>query len=227
MDIFNTKELISVFSEPIQVIFLLSIATILGLLVSWVYNRTHRGFSYSQSFNVTLVIMSTISTLIIIVIGDNLARAVGLFGAFSIIRFRTAVKDARDTAFMFFVLAIGLAVGTGSIQIGVAGTIFISALIFILHFLNFGGIKKLDYILNFRMDSKDHAEGIFKILFKKYLKSHNLLNVETKEKGKYMVFTFNISLKNQDLLKEFLDKMHGLKGITEVNVVSSKYDLVY
>ena len=227
MNLFKTKELVKMFSDPIQVSFLLSLATLLGLIISWTYYKTHRGFSYSQSFNLTLILMTVITTLIIMVIGDNIARAVGLFGAFSIIRFRTAVKDVRDTAFMFYSLAIGLAVGTGSILIGITGTIFISLLVFILHYINFGGIKKLDYILNFKMDATNHADEIFKIIFSQYLKLHNLLNVEAKDKGKIMIFTFNINLKNKNNLQEFLNKMNELKGISDVNVVSSKNDLVF
>ncbi|MCK5460781.1 DUF4956 domain-containing protein [Candidatus Gracilibacteria bacterium] len=227
MDIFKTKELIRLFADPLQIVFLLGLSTVLGLIIAWTYHRTHRGFSFSQNFSNTLVLMTVITTLIIMIIGDNIARAIGIFGAFSIVRFRTAVKDARDTAFVFFALAVGLAIGTGSIPIGIVGTIFVSALIFGLYFGNFAGPKKLDYVLNFRMDAKEHDESIFKNLFSKYVKSEMLLNVESKERGKFLIFTFNISLKNNIFLKDFLDELATLKGISEASMVSSKSDLEF
>ncbi|MDH3324859.1 MAG: DUF4956 domain-containing protein [Candidatus Peregrinibacteria bacterium] len=227
MDIFKAKEVVKMFSDPIQIIFLLGLAALLGMVISWTYHRTHKGFSYSQSFANTLILMTVITTLIIMVIGDNIARAIGIFGAFSIVRFRTSVKDTRDTAFIFFALAIGLAVGTGSLAIGITGTIALSILIFALYHGNFAGPKKLDYVLNFKMDSKDHADNIFKTIFAKHLKTETLLNVESKDRGNHLVFTFNIGLKNKDSLKEFLNELNQLKGISDVNVVSSKNDLEF
>ena len=94
------------------------IAFILGVIISWIYRRTHRGYSYSNSFISTLTILSMVTAFVMMVIGNNIARAFSLVGALSIIRFRTAVKDTRDTAFVFLSLAVGMAVGTGSRQPG-------------------------------------------------------------------------------------------------------------
>ncbi len=226
-DIFATRELIETFSEPLQLLIIFSLATLLGLIIAWTYHKTHRGFSYSQSFSITLIIMTVITALIIVLIGDNIARAVGVFGAFSIVRFRTAVKDPRDTAFVFYCLAAGLAVGAGSFMIGIMGTIFIAALIFALHFSNFGGIKKLDYVLNFKIEAKHHVDDLFKNLFSEYLKSQILLNVESKDRGKYLFFTFNLRLKKDEKLKEFLEKLNQFETVSDVNLVSSKNNLEF
>src|SRR6478752_4319478 len=84
-----------------------------GLFLSWLYRRTYRGSSYSITFDRALVTLTVITAIVIMVIGNNLARAFGLVGAMSIIRFRTAVKDAQDLVFIFFSLAVGLASGVG------------------------------------------------------------------------------------------------------------------
>ncbi len=222
-----TRDLVENFNDPFQLLIILGISTALGIIIASTYHKTHRGFSYSQSFSITLILMTVITTLIIVLIGDNIARAVGVFGAFSIVRFRTAIKDPRDTVFVFFALAAGLAIGSGSFIIGMVGTLAIALLIFMLHFTNFGGIKKLDYVLSFKMEAKHHVEEIFNGLFAKYLRSRNLLNVESKDKGKYMFFTFNIRLINEDSMKEFLKELNDFESVTDVNIVSSKNDLEF
>ena len=227
MDIFKTKELVQLLSDPIQIIFLLGLSTFLGMIIAWTYHKTHRGYSFSQNFSNTLILMTVITTLIIMVIGDNIARAIGIFGAFSIVRFRTAVKDARDIAFVFFVLAIGLAVGTGSLSIGIVGTLFLVGLLLLLHFINFAGPKKMDYVLNFKMDAKHHDEGVFKSLFSQYVKTEVLLNVKAKDRGNFLIFTFNVSLHRTENLANFLEALSQLEGISEVHMVTSKSDLEF
>jgi len=227
MDIFKTKELVSMLDDPLQIIVLFAISIPLGFLIAWVYQRTHRGFSYSQSFSITLVLLTVITTFIIVIIQDNIARAIGIFGAFSIIRFRTAIKDSRDIAFIFLTLAVGLSIGAQYFQLGITSTILICLLIFIIHKTNFGGLRKLEYVLNFKMDSDKHSNNIFKDTFDKYLKKQALLNVDAKDKGNYMIFTFNVSLKDSNKLDLFINEMNQTDGVYDVSVVSSKSDLEF
>ncbi|MDD4351701.1 MAG: DUF4956 domain-containing protein [Candidatus Gracilibacteria bacterium] len=225
MDFLKAKDLVPIL-DPLQVGILLIFAIALGLAIAWTYRKTHRGFSYSQSFSITLVVVTVVSAFIILLIEDSIARAIGLFGAFSIVRFRTAIKDTRDIAFVFFALATGLAVGTGSIAIGITGVLIICTLIFLLHLSNFGGLRKLEYVLNFVMDAKQ-SQDVFQDVFNEYLKTRNLLHVEAKDKGKVLFFSFNISLKYEDKMKEFLGDLNKVPGIEDVNVISSKNDLEY
>jgi len=227
MDIFKTKELVSMLDDPLQIIVLFAISIPLGFLIAWVYQRTHRGFSYSQSFSITLVLLTVITTFIIVIIQDNIARAIGIFGAFSIIRFRTAIKDSRDIAFIFLTLAVGLSIGAQYFQLGITSTVLICLLIFIIHKTNFGGLRKLEYVLNFKMDSDKHSNNIFKDTFDKYLKKQALLNVDAKDKGNYMIFTFNVSLKDSNKLDLFINEMNQTDGVYDVSVVSSKSDLEF
>ena len=105
---------ISTIYDPNEVIINLILAFFLGLVISAVYKKTHKGLSYSQSFMVTNIFVTVIVCMVIMIIGNNLARAFALVGALSIIRFRTVVKDTKDTAYIFWSLASGMAAGTGS-----------------------------------------------------------------------------------------------------------------
>ena len=94
---------------PQQIIINLFISFVLGVVISIVYKKTHKGLSYSQSFMITNIFVAVIVCMVIMIIGNSLARAFALVGALSIIRFRTVVKDTKDTAYIFWSLAAGMA----------------------------------------------------------------------------------------------------------------------
>jgi hypothetical protein len=111
------------------IVFNMAITMVLGLFVYFIYKKTFRGVLYSQSFNLTLVIIAMTTAIIIMLIGSNLALSLGMVGALSIVRFRSAIKEPRDLAFLFWAIGVGLAAGTGAFLIAVIGSIFIAVLI--------------------------------------------------------------------------------------------------
>ncbi len=123
------------------------VATVLSIMVAIAYRSTHRGMQYSSSFAMTLVMLAAVGTLVMVVIGDSLARAFGVFGALSLIRFRTAVKDPKDIAYVFLALAIGMAAGTGRYVTAATGTVMMLSVILLLHALRFGTRTRDDYLL--------------------------------------------------------------------------------
>ncbi|MFO7999020.1 MAG: DUF4956 domain-containing protein, partial [Bacteroidales bacterium] len=116
----------------------LIVALLCGVIISMVYRYTYKGLNYSASFAVSIVMLTMITSIVIMVIGNNLARAFGMVGAMSIIRFRTAVKDASDIMFIFFALTIGLACGVKLYAVALFGTVFISGVFIIMSLLDFG-----------------------------------------------------------------------------------------
>ena len=172
-------ENVSAVYNPQEILINLTLSFILGVIVSIVYKKTHKGLSYSQSFMITNVFVAVIVCMVIMIIGNSLARAFALVGALSIIRFRTVVKDTKDTAFIFWSLATGMASGTGSYFLAISGTIILSIIAFILHKTNFGSIVKSEFILQFRINSseKNLSESFIKII-QQYIKSNVLLNSE-------------------------------------------------
>ena len=227
MDLFANSNLLQSLAGPLDLALLLLTSVAFGFVISFLYRSTHRGFSYSQSFSVAVLLITVITTLIIVLVEDNIARAIGIFGAFSIIRFRTAVKDVRDIVYIFFALAIGLAVGVRAIAAGVVGLSIIGLLIMFLHKTNFGGLRKLEYVLNFRLDTDKSSGDTFEGILRAFLRNKTLLHVEAKDRGKVLDYTFEISLKNDDLLEEFVSKLQMLSGVYDVSVVSSKNDIEY
>lgn len=113
----------------LQLCFSLLLAAVLSAFMYFVYRGTYRGTLYSKNFNVTLVLVALITTVVMIVIGTNLALSLGMVGSLSIIRFRTAIKEPRDIAFVFWAVAIGLACGSEFYLAGVLGSALIAVVL--------------------------------------------------------------------------------------------------
>ena len=117
---------------PIQTVLLvLLVAFLVSLIIYLTYKNTYTGVLYNPRFNVSLIMITMITTMVMVVIGSNISVSLGMVGALSIIRFRTAVKDPRDTAFIFWCVVSGLACGTQNYTIVIVGSVFICLILFL------------------------------------------------------------------------------------------------
>ena len=202
---------------PIQTVFLiLVIAFIVAMIIFLTYKNTYTGVMYNPRFNVSLVMITMVTTIVMVVIGSNISVSLGMVGALSIIRFRTAVKDPRDTAFIFWGVVSGLACGTQNYTIVLAGSIVICLLLF--------GFK--------RFIQKD--DKYLLIVKGKYLEIKNIEKLLAKKtkyyacKGKYinnsnteLIYDVRLKNKNDD---SFINTLKDNSGIDVVNLVSNNTD---
>ena len=107
---------------------------VVGMIIAFVYKRCYRGVLYSPNFALTLIMLTLITTPVVMCIGSNIALSMGMVGALSIVRFRTAVKDPLDTAYMFWALTMGILLGAGLYLIALIVVLCISVLLFVLTF---------------------------------------------------------------------------------------------
>ncbi len=133
-----SSQTITLSSLPL-VLFSIILAFVVGLFIFWVYKTNYRGVMYSSSFGMTLVLMTLITTPVVMCIRESIQLSMGMVGALSIVRFRTAVKDPLDTAYMFWALTMGILLGAGQFFLAILATILIAALIFVLVRLSFKG----------------------------------------------------------------------------------------
>jgi uncharacterized membrane protein YhiD involved in acid resistance len=223
----NINEISHIY-HPGEIIVNLVISFILGIIISLVYKKTHKGLSYSQSFLITNIFVCVIVCMVIMIIGNSLARAFALVGALSIIRFRTVVKDTKDTAYIFWSLAAGMACGTGSYFLALAGTIIISGIAFILFFTNFGSIIKSEFILQFRTVAGDNkVTSEYNKIISNYAKSSTLLHSEASGDGKTIKISFDIVMKEDMQQDELISKIANISGLSEVVLVAAKSDVDY
>ena len=220
----SLKEFQDVYFPP-EIIINLLLAFILGVVISTIYKKTHKGLSYSQSFMITNIFICVIVAMVIMIIGNNLARAFALVGALSIVRFRTVIKDTKDIAFIFWSLAAGMGAGTGSYFISIVGTIFLVLIAIVLFKTNFGSIYKSEFILQFRYLKYEGEQAKYLNLIKQYARSHTLLNAEPSGDAKTIKLTFDILMKEDKDLNEFINEISKLKNVSEVSLTAAKNDI--
>ena len=211
---------------PIEIVGNLALAVALGLIIALVYRSTHKGLSYSQSFTLTIVFVTLIVSMIMMVIGSSLARAFALVGALSIIRFRTVVKDTKDTAYVFAGLAAGMAAGTSSYFLGVVGTIFVCATAAVLYRSNFGALYKSEFILRFGFDQEANSQDYLEKI-NAHSRRSNLLHVEPSGDGRYLKLTYDIVLQEDTSAEQLSREIDATEGTSDVVLIASKNDVDY
>ncbi len=112
-------------------IIAMGIAFALGLFILWVYKKTYNGVMYSSGFGLSLVAMAMITTLVILAVTSNVVLSLGMVGALSIVRFRTAIKEPMDIAFLFWAIAVGIVLGAGMIPLAVFGSVFVGMVLWV------------------------------------------------------------------------------------------------
>ena len=216
----------SVFNySPIEVVINSLIAFLLGLFIAYIYKKTHQGLSYSQSFVLTIIFVTIIIGIVMMVIGNSLARAFALVGALSIIRFRTVVKDTKDTAYVFMALAVGMAAGTGNYFIAIYATAFMSGVAWLLYKFNFGVQRSSDFILRFYYDKT--SEDSYVSYINKNSQNNALLHMEPSGNKEKLYMTYDISLKEDVEMNTFIQDFSKIDGISEVVLVSAINDITY
>ncbi len=197
------------------------VATMCGFFIAFLYKYTYSGLNYSSAFNVSLVMLTMITAVVIMVIGNNLARAFGMVGAMSIIRFRTAVKDASDIMFIFFALTIGLASGVKLYSIAVVGTLFIGFIYFIITKMNFSLPVKREFLMQIVSNENQTEENPFADVLQKYCGKHKLVNIKSLgERGddSQMEFSFYVTLKNEARAPLMVKEIKSIKGVEQTNL---------
>lgn len=201
-----------------MVAILLLTAGVLGIYLFFVYRFMTADSFYSKSFNVSLILMCVITAAIIVTIQSSVVVSLGMVGALSIVRFRTAVKDPLDLIFMFWSISVGIICGAGMPALAVM--LSLGTTVLALVFYRLPDARK-SMILVINASSNDCAETVFGIVGrydKKYtVKSRNLTKDNTD-------FLLEVRLKNYE---ELLKELNEIEEVTSVSVVAHKGDSIY
>ena len=114
-----------------QILVNIAFSALIGVLIYLSYYLSHRGTIYSKKFNLSLVVLTVLTGVVMTVIGNNLALSLGMVGALSIVRFRTAIKDARDTMYIFWAIVVGICCGVSDFLVAGIGTGIVFLILFI------------------------------------------------------------------------------------------------
>lgn len=212
-DIFKSSFLENVTSiSVLDMALALVLAFGLGLFIFFVYKKTYQGVMYSSSFGVTLIALTMITTLVILAVTSNVVLSLGMVGALSIVRFRTAIKEPLDIAFLFWSIAVGIVLAAGFIPLAVIGSVIIG--IILLVFVN----RKSHcnpYILVLQCDGSESEKNAKAFLEK----NSQRCSVKSKSARKGAVeVNFEIRLKDDNT--DFINKLADMQGIHSAVLVS-------
>ena len=207
----------------VATVFFLSI--LLSLFVGWIYRATHRGVSYSQTFVHTLVLFGVVVSFIMLIIGTNIARAFTLVGALSIIRFRHAVKESRDVAFVFLVMSVGMACGTRFYMLATFGTLCLTGAVVMMTKLDLFAKVIRERILIVRVPSMLKHDEVFPEVFRKHLDEFNLISLETVGDGQLQEAVYSVVLKPRADADRFIEAVREANGSNKVTLVLGQQEI--
>ncbi len=219
MDIFDIQGVTSEFTI-LDVVLVLTLSFLLSAFIGWVYQSTHRGTSYTQSFVFTLVMNGMIVALVMLIVGSNIARAFSLVGALSIIRFRNAVKETRDVGFIFFTMAIGMAIGTRFYSLGVISAVVISLAVILMTRLNWFEREMTTQILRIYVPTDTSFDLLFDSTFLKYTSVSELISVDTIQDETLTELVYSIGIKKSTLMQDFIAEIKKLNGNNKVTLIA-------
>ncbi len=201
-----------------DVLLAMTVSALLVTALAHLYRSTHRGTSYSQTYVVTLFIMAVATAVIMMIIGSNIARAFSLVGALSIIRFRTAVKDARDTGFLFAAIVIGMGCGTQFYMPAIAFTAFIFVLVLLLDTFEFGGKAKPDNIIRITFKKDEDTVAFVDEGMRATFKTPRLLNRVLDFEDDLQTSVYAARRADPEAIADFESQMRGQPGVVQVAV---------
>lgn len=203
-------------SEDILIGF--GISLLLASLIYMTYKVTYRGVAYNKNFNCSLVMMTLVTSMIMMVIGSNIALSLGMVGALSIVRFRTAVKDSRDTVYIFWCIAVGLSCGVSIYDIAIVGTIFVSIVIMLFSIKSDSHEKYLLVIRGVSSCEEQVYGEIFSDIKNYKIRSRNISNNNME-----MIAEVKVK-KGEDII--ILRNLNKIRGINSVNLVSQSGEII-
>lgn len=195
----------------------LGLAFCIGLFIYAVYKKTFKGVMYSKSFSTSLIVLCMITSLVILAVTSNVILSLGMVGALSIVRFRTAIKDPMDIAYLFWAIAVGIVLGAGLIPLAIVGSLFIGLVLVI--FTNKSNSDN-PYILIINCDDESVENNVLKIIGNKVKKY--VIKSKTVTGGAGVEFTIEVRLKTMET--SFVNEISREDGVNSAVLVSYNGD---
>lgn len=200
-----------------QTVLALLVAFVLGKLVAMAYEWTYEGLSYSRTFVQALVLAAVVSAVLMLAIGDNLARGLGILGTMALVRFRTNVRDSRDMVFIFASLAVGVASGVRSFPVAVTGTIAFCLAAALVQVSPFGRRRRFDGMLRFWLPREEGAGESVRHVLSTHCRNFVLVALRDVAQGETLEYAYQVKLRDvgsPDRLVRALDALPGIGGLS-------------
>lgn len=208
----GTGTIVGEIASITDIILTVLIAFLLGIIICTTYIFINRKKETSQSFIITIALIPAIIAIIILLVGNNIARAFSLAGAFSLVRFRSAPGSSKDITFIFFAMAAGLGCGVGLVWYALPLIIALCLFVVLLDAVNFGKPKNRHYILKITVPENLNFNGAFDDVFEEYTTSYEMMRIKTVDLGTLYQLYFDIMLKKDVNAKDMIDSLRCRNG---------------
>lgn len=212
-DIFKSSFLENVTSiSVLDMVIAMVLAFAIGLFIFFVYKKTYQGVMYSSSFGVTLVALTMITTLVILAVTSNVVLSLGMVGALSIVRFRAAIKEPLDIAFLFWSIAVGIVLAAGMITLAVFGSVIIGAILLIF-------VNKKSYLMPYIIviNCVDHEAEVEACNYIKKRVNRMVVKSKSAQKGN---LELNLEVRLKEDNTDFVNDLADMKGVNNAVLVS-------
>lgn len=194
----------------------MALAFLLGLFIFLVYKRSYSGVMYSASFGVTLIALTLITTLLILAVTSNIVLSLGMVGALSIVRFRTAIKEPMDIAFLFWAIAVGIVLAAGLLPLAVLGSLFVGAVLLVFSSRKEG---ESPYILVIHCAAAADEAAARELVAQRVRR----LNLKSKSVSPGQI-ELNYEVRLRDADAGFVNELSAMDGVRHVVLVSYNGD---
>jgi len=201
---------------PVDTILFLAIAFALGMFIYFIYKLTYSGVMFSRSFGVSLVVLSMISTFIILAVTSNVVLSLGMVGALSIVRFRSAIKDPLDIVYLFWSLSVGIVLGAKQYFLAILGSLIIGGILILLSKM---GKTGQDYIIILEFSDEKAEQNAISVV--KETSKRTSIKTKTVTAGS-MEATYAVSLQGGEV--ELVNKLKSIPGVEKAVLVSYNGD---
>lgn len=205
-----------------QIVSSILLSFVLCTAFATVYRWTFQGFSYSRSYVHTLVLGGMIVSVLIMAIGNNLARGLGILGTLAIVRFRTPVRDSRDMMFLFACLGIGIACGAGVYMVAVVGTILLCLAALLLHWSPFASRRQYEGLLRFTMPAGPEMEHRVHDVMRQCCSAFHLIAMREAIQGEAIEYAYQVRLIDPSYQRDLVDGLHEIENVTDANLIMQR-----
>lgn len=203
----------------------MGLSLILGVIISAVYVMTNKKRGYISSFPASMVILAPLLAGVTLVINSNVATAVSLGGALTLLRIRSYPKDTKDIVSLLFTIVVGLGCGTGYYGIAILITLIICALMIVLNTTKFGVPKPTDMLLKITIPEELNFEGAFDEVLEKYTDDYALKEIRTTDFGSLYELRYIVNLPESSDRREFVDEIRCRNGNLDVILTLREFDI--
>ncbi|MGA2247405.1 MAG: DUF4956 domain-containing protein [Verrucomicrobiota bacterium] len=202
-----------------QIIASMLICFVLSTAIASVYRWTFQSLSYSRSFVHTMILASMVVSMIIMAVGNSLARGLGILGSLAIVRFRTPVRDTRDLAFLFACLGVGVACGSAVYGVAVVGTGMICVAAVLLHWSPFASRRQHEALLRYVLPPDSASEEKVKEIMRQTCSAFSLIAVREIRQGELTEFCYHVRLIDPSYQSEIINRLGAIVDLSEPNLL--------